>query len=77
MSGSMTGGHVGAYPLLMFTDEGSPKLLFGAMTTEKSSFAYFSIKKSRSSDRTKLILISHWISVYTGMTGEEKISSID
>jgi hypothetical protein len=29
ISGSMTGGHVGAYPLALLTDEGSPKSFLG------------------------------------------------
>jgi hypothetical protein len=31
ISGSMTGSHVGAYPLALLTDEGSPKSFFGAL----------------------------------------------
>jgi len=42
MSGAMTGSHVGAYPLSLLTDEGSPKLLFGARTSGVSFFlGYF------------------------------------
>ncbi len=29
ISGSMTGSHVGAYPLALLTDEGSPKSFLG------------------------------------------------
>ena len=31
ISGSMAGGHVGAYPSALPTDEGSPKFYFGAL----------------------------------------------
>jgi len=38
------------------SNDGSPKSLFGAMTSGKGSFAYFSSKKSRLPSRAKPIL---------------------
>ena len=38
VSNSMTGGHVGAYPLALLTDEGSPKSFFGALISGVSFF---------------------------------------
>ena len=46
MSGSMTGCHVGATPLSLLTDEGSPRILFGALI---SGVSFFDVQEARMS----------------------------
>ena len=46
ISGSMTGCHVGAYPLALLIDEGSPRILFGALI---SGVSFFDVQEARMS----------------------------
>jgi hypothetical protein len=40
ISGFMTGSHVGAYPLALLTDEGSPKVLFWGLDIRGVFFSW-------------------------------------
>jgi hypothetical protein len=78
ISSSMTGGHVGASPLALLTDEGSPKSFLGALISGAVFFwvLFFSLYKEKyhaAKGRNQSLIKNNegyidWILAYASMT---------
>ena len=75
ISGSMTGGHVGATPSSPLTDEGSPKFLFGALISGAVFFGvlFFSLYKEKylaDKKRNQIVICISKCHVYTKLNAK-------